>query len=137
MRAFLIVLLLALSACASGAPPRRSGAPVPYAPIPASEARAAGVDFRAVGYEPGWLLDIGTNLDLIYDYGARRVVLPASQPDTAAEGATRYSARGDGHSIAVTIQRYPCTDNITGEAKAARVTVVIDGRTLTGCGASL
>lgn len=99
-------------------------------------ARAAGIDFRAVGQEPGWLLDIYTQNRIIlqYDYGERTVDFPLVPPTYPQEGATRYEANADGHTLAVTIRRSPCQDAMSGEPYPATVEVIIDGRTLQGCG---
>lgn len=99
-------------------------------------ARAAGVDFRAVGQEPGWMLDIfqTARINLIWDYGENHAEFPLSDPTYPQEGATHYAAQADGHTLAITIRRFPCTDSMSDERFPATVEVVIDGRTLNGCG---
>jgi len=161
MRAFLFAALL--GACAQPeqraetAPPPpepqteapRSEAPVStatqsveqaLASMPSWEnARAQGVDFRGVGQEPGWLLDIYTadRMVLLWDYGENRIETPRGEPDTRQEGVTRYEGRSGGHTLVVTIRRAPCEDAMSGQPYPARVEVAIDGRTLTGCGRSV
>jgi uncharacterized membrane protein len=102
-------------------------------------ARAAGVDFRAVGQEPGWMVDIHTQdrIALLLDYGQTLIQLPRSDPTYPVEGSTRYDVQGSGHTLAITIRRLPCQDVMSGEAYPATVEVVIDGRTLNGCGRSV
>jgi putative lipoprotein len=102
-------------------------------------ARAQGVDFRAVGQEPGWILDIYTQgrIVLVWDYGENRIELPLPEPTYPQEGATRYETQGSGHMLVVTTRRFPCQDAMSGEAFPATVEVVIDGRTLLGCGRSV
>lgn len=137
--AALLALVLCAAACApyvrTPAAPERSGASTD----PWAAAKAAGVDFRAIGQEPGWILDItpGQKLELTYDYGERRVVLPYVEPTYPREGSTLYVSQGDGHAISVAIQRFPCADAMSGQPYPAKVTVVIDGRTLEGCGRTL
>ncbi len=127
-------------------------APVQQAPAPAAqppaaqtgegghntaELRAAGIDFRAVGNEPGWLLDMyADRLVLSYDYGNNRI--------EAARPAPTYPAyQGEIYTIAspqrmrITIRRTPCQDVMSGEPYPARVTVELDGRVLEGCGRSI
>lgn len=109
-------------------------------PAPAWEdAQAAGVDFRAVGQEPGWLLNIyrENKITLDWDYGQSKAEFPLAAPDTSQEGATRYSAQAGGHTLAVTIRRFPCNDAMSGAAFPSTVEVVIDGQTLSGCGRSI
>ena len=102
-------------------------------------ARAAGVDFRAVGQEPGWLLDIYTRgiIKFAWDYGENYAEFAVADPDTSQEGATRYEASSDGRMLAVTIRRAPCQDAMSGQPYPSSVEVVIDGRTLIGCGRSV
>lgn len=151
-----VVFAIALAACAQ--PADKSAAPPPAAEVeaPASTAtqsteaalatmpsweaaRAAGVDFRAVGQEPGWMLDIHVQgpIVLLWDYGANRFEFPAAEPTYPQEGATRYESSDRGHTLVVTTRRFPCQDAMSGQAYPAAVDVVIDGRTLTGCGKSV
>lgn len=144
-----LILALALAACGqttvvedtsqnpiTAAPAAADGAPE----APAWEdARAEGVDFRAVGQEPGWMLNIYTEnkITLDWDYGQSKAEFPLGAPDTSQEGATRYTAQASGHTLAVTIRRFPCNDAMSGAAFPSTVEVVIDGQTLNGCGRSI
>jgi len=151
MRAVLIAL--ALAACA---PPQQAETPPAVTATPSStataspeaalatlptweSARAAGVDFRAVGQEPGWILDIYTRdrIVLIWDYGSNRIELPRVEPTYPQEGSTRYDAQGDGHTLVIHVRRFPCQDAMSGQDYPATVEVIIDGRTLQGCGRSV
>jgi|CXWL01.1.fsa_nt_gi uncharacterized membrane protein len=140
-----LLMALALVACAAPETPPASEADGglgmhahdALAAMPSWEnARAAGVDFRAVGSEPGWMLDIyqQNRIVLIWDYGEGSAEFPLVEPTYPQEGATRYDARAGGHTLAVTIRRFPCSDPMSGEQFSASVEAVIDGRTLTGCG---
>lgn len=106
---------------------------------PWPNARAAGVDFRAVGQEPGWILDIyrENTIRLLWDYGEHVASFPLTPPTFPAEGATRYTTQAGGRTLAITIRRAPCQDAMSGEAYPSTVEVVIDRRTLTGCGRSV
>jgi uncharacterized membrane protein len=103
------------------------------------DARAQGVDFRAVGQEPGWMLNIYTEdkITLDWDYGQSKAEFPLTTPDTSQEGATRYTAQAGGHTLAVTIRRFPCQDVMSGAAFPSTVEVTINGQTLSGCGRSV
>lgn len=153
MRALLFAL--ALGACSQQAQPEAppaepaaqpAAAPAPRTPqealaaMPSWEtARSAGVDFRAVGQEPGWLLDIYTRgiIKFAWDYGDNYAEFAIAEPTYPQEGATRYEAQSDGIALVVTIRRFPCNDGMSGQAYPSTVEVVVDGRTLNGCGRSV
>jgi uncharacterized membrane protein len=102
-------------------------------------ARAAGVDFRAVGQEPGWLLDIHQRgiIKFSWDYGDNYAEFAIADPTHPQEGVTRYEAHSDGRALVVTIRRTPCNDAMSGQPYPSTVDVVIDGRALNGCGRSV
>jgi len=144
MRNFAALFAFALAACA----PTESETSASAASAPASSAaqssdpwanaRAAGIDFRAVGQEPGWLLEIddGGRMTLQYDYGERRADFVTPDPTYPQEFATVYEARAGQDTISVTIRRAPCQDAMSGEAFPATVSIRINDRTLEGCGKS-
>jgi uncharacterized membrane protein len=101
-------------------------------------ARAAGVDFRAIGQEPGWIIDVYAQdrIVALLDYGQSRLEFPRSEPTYPVEGSTRYETQANGHTLAITIRRFPCEDAMSGEPYPSTVEVVVDGRTLNGCGRS-
>lgn len=149
MRALMFVL--ALAACTPAAETPKQTEPEAPAPVaqtaeanmaamPSWEgARAAGVDFRGVGQEPGWLIDIHQQgrIMLLLDYGESLTEFPLPAPAYPQEGATRYDTQANGRTLAVTIRRFPCQDAMSGEDFPATVEIVIDGRTLNGCGRSV
>jgi heat shock protein HslJ/membrane-bound inhibitor of C-type lysozyme len=105
---------------------------------PWNEARLLGYDFRAVGQEPGWLLEIaeGRWIHLAADYGERVIHVPAPAPIEAG-GATVYDARTEAHALRVEIERTPCQDTMSGESFPATVRVTLDGQEYRGCGRPL
>jgi len=101
------------------------------------DAKLRGVDFRASGNEPAWTLELSERrrIVLVTGLGAERAELTAGPPETdAAAGRTAYLAEGGGHRLLLTIEAGPCTDSMSGEALAARVTVRLDGVEYRGCG---
>lgn len=156
-----ILIALAIAACSpqvqpateqqpatteTAAPEPQSNGPAPQtneermAQMPSWEtARAQGVDFRAVGQEPGWLLDIyqRDKIRLLWDYGDQLADFPLSEPSYPQEGATRYEAQAGGRTLVVTIRRQPCQDGMSGQPYPSTVEVTIDGRSLNGCGRSV
>lgn len=145
-----LIIAFALAAC-SQAPPANEPTEPPAttaeaaqadnlaAMPPWGEARAGGVDFRGVGQEPGWMIDIYTQdrIVLLLDYGETLAAFPLTAPTYPAEGATRYDTQADGKTLSVTIRRAPCQDSMSGESFPATVEVNIDGRSLNGCGRSV
>ena len=97
-------------------------------------------DFRAVGQEPGWLLEIrhARQMRLITDYGADTVVtpVPAAETDSATGDRTYYTI-AQGHDLRVLIQPTACIDVMSGEPYETTVTVTLDGRAYHGCGGPL
>lgn len=100
-------------------------------------AEARHVDFRAVGQEPGWLLEIteGQRIHFTYAYGEREVLMPAPDPATDyAAGRATYHAVTEAHDLRVVIEQAACKDVMSGEAYESTVTVTLDGETYRGCG---
>ncbi len=99
-------------------------------------AKLNGVDFRAVGNEPGWVLEFVEGNKIIYtgDYNAIRIEkpLPEAVPD-----ATGQTTRWDTGEFAVEVSGTPCKDTMSGEDFESTVTVYIDNRELHGCGRAL
>ncbi|MGZ8412357.1 MAG: COG3650 family protein [Gemmatirosa sp.] len=99
-------------------------------------ARRAGVDFRAVGQEPGWLLDVdeGRSLRYVGDYGETRLTTPAPPPEVAPDGTRTWRARTGPRELVVVARPVPCRDGMSGAPFTHTVTVQVDGRELQGCG---
>ena len=76
-------------------------------------------------------------ITLTWDYGERTADFPLPQASSPQEGATRYDTAVNGQTLAVTIRRAPCQDTMSDESYPSTVEVVIDGRTLNGCGKSV
>lgn len=106
---------------------------------PWREAQARGVDFRAVGQEPGWYLEIsyGHSLRLVYDYGEREITTPVPQPAVPQPGTTTYRAITAAHTVTILVEERACSDVMSGQPFPRAVTVTIDDRSLHGCGRPL
>lgn len=107
-------------------------------PNPWQQARERGIDFRAVGQEPGWLLEIDRDgaMRLLYDYAEREATVPTPAP-VASGGRATYTADTGEHALTVVVEERRCQDVMSGEPFPRSVTVTIDGRELRGCGRAL
>jgi membrane-bound inhibitor of C-type lysozyme len=103
-------------------------------------AKLSGVDFRAVGNEPGWNLEIreGKRIVFVTDYGKSRLEFAAPEPETDRQAVrTTYQVQEGGHDLAVILERKPCRDIMSGEAFETTVTVRLDEYEYRGCGRAL
>jgi putative lipoprotein len=118
----------------------RTGCPGRSAGDPWEEALLLGIDFRGVGQEPGWVLDLddGRWIRYVGDYGATTVFAAAPDPERAPEGGAVYRARGgDGRELVVAIRQTPCRDVMSGQSFTHAVSVRLDGGQVDGCGRAL
>ncbi len=97
-------------------------------------------DFRAMGQEPGWQLEIkkGAEIRFTYDYGKGTAVTPApaAQMDPAS-GTRNYHAVTEANDLRVVIVPVACADSMSGRPFKATVSVTLNGRTFRGCGEEL
>ncbi len=103
-------------------------------------AKLNGADFRAVGNEPGWNLEIleQSRIVLVSDYGAVRHEFPLPEPSADQDArTTRYRTRAEGHDLILVLRGEPCQDTMSGESFDTTVLVTLDGRELVGCGRPL
>jgi len=103
-------------------------------------AKLNGVDFRAVGNEPGWHLEIsrGRSIVFVTDYGQARYDFRAPEPDVDQDGARAVYRTGDGdHELVVQLEGRRCLDTMADDEYETTVTVTLDGRELRGCGRAL
>jgi putative lipoprotein len=107
------------------------------------DAKLNGVDFRAVGNEPGWYLhvyDKGSpeRIDFVTDYGRDYYTFPNVRRETRQTPPhTRYLAQIGAHRLEVTLEPGGCRDSMSGEPFETRVSVKLGNRAYTGCGRAL
>ncbi len=106
--------------------------------VPWEDARRRGVEFRGVGNEPGWYLEIqgGRQLLFVGDYGSQRVLVPYAGAERVGP-ARVYHGAAAAHDLRVEIVDEPCVDTMSGEAFPSRVAVTFDGTAYQGCGQTL
>ena len=99
-------------------------------------AKLDGVDFRGVGNEPPWILEIRemSRFLLITEYGANRI--ERSLPEPISDN-TRNMTRWDAGDVQVEITAAICYDSMTGEAMNSRVLIYWQEKVLRGCGRPL
>lgn len=101
-------------------------------------ARTRGVVFRAVGQEPGWLVEVDdTALHAQLDYGQRTLTIT---PLTALQdnGLSGYAGTaGSGEQVRLEISAETCVDGMSGERFASTARLQVDAQVYSGCGAVL
>ena len=101
-------------------------------------AKLRGVAFRAIGQEPGWLLEMttGEKILLVTDYGQTKTEYPYVEPDVYQDQRkSDFLVRQD--IFKVTIEGIKCTDSMSGENFEVSVMIELDGKKLKGCGRAL
>lgn len=103
---------------------------------PWEEARLLGVEFRAVGQEPGWVLELHREgwLRIVADYGALTAVVEDPERVADETGAVVYRGEARGGEVTTVIREAPCRDTMSGEAFSYSVVLELNGRELWGCG---
>lgn len=98
----------------------------------------ADATFRAVGQEPGWLLDLYPQryLHLRADYGTLQVYAPMPAPRREGD-ALVYDTRSDSRAVRLEITGTPCRDAMSAQPYPATVRVTLDGTAWEGCGMAL
>ena len=100
-------------------------------------AKQRGVDYRGIGNEPGWYVEIYDNerIVIVTDYGTKWHELGASPAEVnAAQGLTRYRNRYETQEVVIEIQKKACNDTMSDEQFETAVRAQIGARTYYGCG---
>lgn len=104
-------------------------------------AKLKGVDFRGLGNEPSWTLELVSNDTIIfshfYDKINKYVFIRSTPEIDQAARKTVYKAKNKEHELSVTISGAPCRDSMSGELFESNVTVRLDGKLFNGCGKAL
>lgn len=95
----------------------------------------SGVLVRAVGQEPGWILEISpSGALLITDYGQNRQKFPESVITQAVNGTSiRYQINAQPQQIELLLTKSACQDAMSGEHYPAQAELIIDDQALYGC----
>jgi putative lipoprotein len=100
------------------------------------DARARGIDFRAIGQEPGWVVEVtdGGQISALLDYGATSLMLPTPSTETAEDGTVIYDASTDTDHLTMRIKRKVCIDSMSGETHPSTVELLVNEKPYQGCG---
>jgi len=113
----------------------RQDAP-PATGSPWADAKARGIAFRAIGTEPGWMLEVGQGerptLHAELDYGERVLDVAAMQPLSGLLGYVGTVA--DGARVRLVLERRACSDGMSDDTYPVAVQLEADDRSYRGCG---
>jgi uncharacterized membrane protein len=106
---------------------------------PWTEAATRGIVYRAVGSEPGWLVEVGSGddppLHAVLDYGERTLDIARVTGISSTPG---YGGKlADGTDVVLRTKREPCRDGMSGEAFETSAELTVGGKVYHGCGAYL
>lgn len=101
-------------------------------------ARLQGAVFRAVGQEPGWIVEIDKNGGgtLLLNYGTERLELREISKQSRNERRASYLAQTDSGQVRIKATKETCRDPMNGNRSPLSVTVKLGGRIFEGCGRS-
>ena len=99
-------------------------------------AKLNGIDFRAVGNEPGWLFEIsGDMIMFLYNYGTEKYdlnIIETSIDDKAQK--TTILAENNSCSVEILLLNKLCQDTMADDEYSTSVTVIFKDQELHGCG---
>jgi uncharacterized membrane protein len=101
------------------------------------KAREDGVQFRAVGNEPGWLIEIREDkkIRFINDYGSLEIKAPVDDLWLGPAGEDKiYYVENDVIQFQVIIMKKSYQDNMSGETFPYQVRVVFPSKSYVGGG---
>jgi putative lipoprotein len=104
------------------------------------DAKFRGVDFRAIGNEPGWHLEIFDNETVLFtrnngqDHHQFSFVSPVSD---SVSRTSSYDLQNAAHHLQITLEARNCSDSMSGESFETRVSLLFDGKAYSGCGRAL
>ena len=100
------------------------------------DSRKVGVDFVATGHNPGWLLEIDREKEILFKTRPKEdVVLSAPTPVSSMQGnTTRYSVTTDAGALIVELTEQICKDAMSGKERPYTVKITANNKVYTGCG---
>lgn len=100
------------------------------------KARQRGVQFRAIGQEPGWIVEVtADSLRVEWNYGQQVASGPRiGTAGRASSADLRYRSETEEGPVEVEAVERRCVDPMNGDAFPMTVTVRLETDTLSGCG---
>ena len=142
MRASLLIVLASLSVTSCSPQENVASPPATFDESSITnvwhQAKLRGVSFRAIGQEPGWLLEISTGIEIFLstDYGQCKTHYQYTDPEVDVEERRTLYITGGG-DVEILIEGKDCKDTMSGEQFSVTVTVTIKEEQLAGCGRAL
>jgi len=101
-------------------------------------ARSEGVLFRAVGNEPGWILEISSDKEVLFltNLGQDRTDFKIIEK-FSEHGSTEYKMRSKHNFLLVRIEKRRCQDTMVDKVYESTVYINFDGVYMMGCGKAL
>ncbi|SHO46837.1 MliC family protein [Desulfopila aestuarii] len=102
-------------------------------------AKLTGVDFRAVGNEPGWMLELRPYyINYMGDYGETRQTFVRPEPESdREERQTVFRVDNGSDRMTIILKGKECFDTMSGEKYETTVIIRQYGNRLQGCGKAL
>jgi uncharacterized membrane protein len=101
-------------------------------------AKLNGVHFRAVGNEPGWILEISEDIIFVTNYGKDKYSFSISETESNPElRVTYYKASNKTNDLIVKLSGEKCHDSMSDDAYETNVSVMLDDKQYSGCGRAL
>jgi putative lipoprotein len=102
------------------------------------EAKLRGVDFRAVGNEPGWHLEISKDrIIFVTNYGSEQYEFPAAEPVSDNRAQTIYQTNNEKTTLEIVLSGKPCLDTMSDDSFETTVVIKLNSREYNGCGRAL
>jgi len=111
--------------------------PPPGSPNGPPEPKQRNVEFRAIGVENDWILEIDQEwIMFVHDFGQERIMarVPEPEPGPGSGGFTFRASSTEGRSIEVIWEGRICSDVTSGQPNQNSVIVRLDGLEYRGCG---
>ena len=101
-------------------------------------AKLNGVTFRAIGNEPGWILDIISEEEVMLHTNLGQDKTMFKVVTTYKEkNVTEYKMKSENNTLFVRIENRVCKDTMVDRSYASTVYMNFDGHELRGCGKAL
>lgn len=109
------------------------------ADTPWEASRLLGYELRAVGQEPGWMVEVESDrrMHVLADYGQIEFEVAAPIATEGPNGEMVYRAPSGEHRVEVRVLESPCQDTMSGERFPLTVHLQLDGTEYHGCGMRL